>query len=40
MADDFDLESRVAMWRHFTRLVKYSIASIVMVLVLMAVFLL
>ncbi|MCH7554641.1 MAG: aa3-type cytochrome c oxidase subunit IV [Proteobacteria bacterium] len=28
------------MWRHFTRLVKYSIASIVMVLVLMAVFLL
>ena len=40
MADDFDLESRVAMWRHFTRLVKYSIASIAMVLVLMAVFLL
>ena len=40
MADDFDLESRVAMWRHFTRLVKYSIASIVMVLVMMAVFLL
>ncbi len=39
MADDFDFESRVAMWRHFTRLLKYSIASIVAVLVLMAIFL-
>ena len=40
MADDFDLESRVAMWRHFTTLLRYSIASIVVVLVLMAIFLL
>ncbi len=40
MADDFDLESRVAMWRDFTRLLRYSIASIVVVLVLMAIFLL
>ena len=39
MADDFDLESRVAMWRDFTRLLRYSIASIVVVLVLMALFL-
>ena len=40
MADDFDLESRVAMWRNFTRLLRYSIAGIVVVLVLMAIFLL
>ena len=40
MADDFDFESRVAMWRNFTRLLRYSIASIVVVLVLMAIFLL
>ena len=39
MADDYDLESRVAMWRNFTRLMKYSIASIVVVLALMAIFL-
>ncbi len=39
MADDFDLESRVAMWRNFTRLVKYSIASLVVLLALMAIFL-
>ncbi len=39
MADDFDLESRVAMWRDFTRLLKYSIASLVLLLVLMAIFL-
>jgi hypothetical protein len=39
MADDFDFESRVAMWHNFTRLVKYSIASIVVVLALMAIFL-
>ncbi len=40
MADDFDLESRVAMWRDFTTLLRYSIAGIVVVLVLMAIFLL
>ncbi len=40
MADDFDLESRVAMWHDFTRLLKYSIASIVVLLVMMAIFLL
>ncbi len=39
MADDFDLESRVEMWRNFTRLLKYSIATIVVVLVMMAIFL-
>ncbi len=39
MADDFDLESRVSMWRAFTTLLRYSIAGIVMVLVLMAIFL-
>ncbi len=39
MADDFDFESRVAMWRHFTRLLRYSIASIVVVLIMMAIFL-
>ncbi len=39
MADDFDLESRVAMWRDFTTLLRYSIAGIVLVLVLMAIFL-
>ena len=40
MADDFDFESRVAMWHNFTRLLKYSIASIVLILVMMAIFLL
>ena len=40
MADDFDYDSRVEMWRDFTRLLRYSIASIVVVLVLMAIFLL
>ncbi len=39
MADDFDLASRVAMWRSFTTLLRYSIAGIVVVLVLMAIFL-
>ncbi len=40
MADDFDFESRVAMWRDFVTLLRYSIAGIVVVLVLMAIFLL
>ncbi len=39
MADDFDLESRVAMWRDFTTLLRYAIAGIVVVLVMMAIFL-
>ncbi len=39
MAEDFDLESRVAMWHDFTTLLRYSIAGIVLVLVLMAIFL-
>ena len=38
MADDFDYESRVSMWRDFTTLLKFSIAGLVMVLVLMAIF--
>ena len=40
MADDFDYESRVAMWGNFTRGLKYSIAGIVVVLAMMAIFLL
>ncbi len=40
MADDFDYDSRVAMWRDFTTLLRYSIAGIVAILVLMAIFLL
>ncbi len=39
MADDFDYDSRVSMWRHFTTLLRYSIAGVVVVLVLMAIFL-
>ncbi len=39
MADDFDLESRFEMWRQFTTLLRYSIAGVVVVLVLMAIFL-
>ncbi len=39
MADDFDYDSRVSMWRVFTTLLRYSIAGIVVVLVLMAIFL-
>ncbi len=39
MADDFDYDSRVSMWRDFTTLLRYSIAGIVMALVLMAIFL-
>ncbi len=40
MADDFDLDGRVATWHDFITLLRYSIASIVVVLVLMAIFLL
>lgn len=39
MADDSDFESRVATWRNFVRLLKYSIAGVALVLVLMAIFL-
>ena len=39
MDDDFDLQSRQATWNGFCRLLGYSLAAILVVLALMAVFL-